>query len=137
MLERLYPTGEINWGDSSDWKIGVPGGRGATFCLRVTRLNQTQAGFTLYYPRVFVGVDVYNSSDSGITLKIHSPQNADVLFTVPAGKLEELRTGWIDRTTRVSFEAEKGTTLDNLMFDDLAYTEATPVTPGPFAATLP
>ncbi len=137
VLEGQYPTGVINWGNSGDWKIGVPRGLVATFCLRPTSSKLTQAGFAFYYPRVFVGVDVYNSSSSAVTLKIHSPQNADVYFTVQAGKLERLRTGWVDRTTRVSFETEKGATLDNLTFDNLAYTEDTPVTPGSFAATIP
>ena len=137
VLEGLYPAGAVNWGDSGDWKIGVPRGRVATFCLRVANSKLTQAGFAFYYPRVFVGVDVYNSINSDVTLKIHSPHNADVLFTIPAGKLERLRTGWVDRTTRVSFETEQGATMDDLTFDDLAYTEDSPVTPGSFAATTP
>ncbi|HET7213454.1 MAG TPA: hypothetical protein VFL79_07700 [Terriglobia bacterium] len=137
VLEGLYPAGAINWGDGGDWKIGVPRGRVATFCLRIAKSKLTQAGFAFYYPRVFVGVDVYNSSNSDVTLKVHSPHNADVLFTIPAGKLERLRTGWADRTARVSFETENGATLDDLTFDDLAYTEDSPVTPGSFAATMP
>ena len=137
VLEGLYPAGAVNWGDSGDWKIGVPRGRVATFCLRVANSKLTQAGFAFYYPRVFVGVDVYNSSNSDVTLKIHSPHNADALFIIPAGKLERLRTGWADRAARVSFETENGATLDDLTFDDLAYTEDSPVTPGSFAATTP
>ena len=137
ILEGQYPAGVIDWGNTGAWKIAVPRGRVATFCLRVTSPKLTGAGLSFYYPRVFVGVDVYNSSSDDITLKIHSPHNADVYFTIPAGKLERLRTGWTDRTTRVSFEAEKGAPLDNLTFDDLAYTGDNPVAPGSFAATMP
>jgi hypothetical protein len=137
VLQGQYPTGVINWGDAGYWKIAVPRGRISTFCLRVTSPKLSRASLTFYYPRVFVGVDVYNASNSDVTLKIHSPHNADAYFTIPAGQLRHLRTGWNDRTTSVSFETQNGTQLQSLTFDNLAYTEDMPVTPGSFAATKP
>jgi hypothetical protein len=137
VLQGQYPSGVINWGDAGQWKIAIPRGRISTFCLKVTSPNLARAGFTFYYPRVFVGVDVYNASNSDVPLKIHSPDNADVYFTVPAGQLRRLRTRWSDRTTDVSFETEKGSRLHSLVFDNLAYTEDMPVTPGSLAATMP
>ncbi len=137
VLKGQYPTGLINWGNAGKWKIAIPRGRISTFCLRVTSPKLAQAGFTFYYPRVFVGIDVYNASKSDMTLKIHSPENADVSFSIPAGQLRQLRTGWEGRTTRVRFETENGATLDNLTFDNLAYKEGEPVTPGSYAASRP
>lgn len=137
LLRGQYPTGVINWGRAGQWKIAIPRGRISTFCLRIADPKLTQAGFAFYYPRVFVGVDVYNGGSSDVTLKIHSPDSADVSFTIPAGQLRRIRTGWQDRTTRVSFETETGATLDSLSFDNLAYTKDMPLPPGTETATLP
>jgi hypothetical protein len=136
VLRAQYPTGLIDWGDSEQWKIAIPRGRISTFCLRVTNPKLIHTGFTFYYPRVFVGVDVYNGSSSDVILKIHAPVAADVSITIPAGQLRRIKTGWGFRTTRVSFETEEGT-LGDLSFDNLAYTKDIPITPGTEAATSP
>jgi hypothetical protein len=137
VLRGQYPTGVINWDNAGQWKIAIPRGRISTFCLRVANPKLTQAGFAFYYPQVFVGMDVYNGSSSDVTLKIHSPDSADVSFAIPAGQLRRIKTGWSHRTTRVSFETENGAALGSLSFDNLAYTEDKPIPPGTETATSP
>jgi len=137
VLRGQYPTGVINWGDTGQWKIAIPRGRISTFCLRVTDPKVTRAGFTFYYPRVFVGVDVYNGSSSDVALVVHSPDALDASFTIPAGQLRRVKTGWRYRTTRVRFETENGAALGSLAFDNLAYTKDMPMPPGTGGDTLP
>lgn len=130
LLAGQYPTGVINWGKEKQWKIGVPDGRLATFNLVIANPSLTRAGFSFSYPRVFVGMVVYNRSAQDVTLKIHSPDTIDVTFTIPAGQLQQVRTNWQTRSPSVSFEVMGKTTLGSLCFDDLAYTESSPFPPG-------
>jgi hypothetical protein len=132
-----YPTSVINWGTEKQWKIGVPEGRLATFNLTIANPSLTKAGFSFSYPRVFVGMVVYNRSAQDVILKIHSPDTIDVTFTISAGQLQQVRTGWQTRSPSVSFEVMGKATLGSLCFDDLAYTESSPFPPGAEQSALP
>lgn len=131
ILVGQYPAGVISWGERREWRIGVPQGRLSTFNLIVADPNEKRASFSFVYPKVFAGITVYNASAQPVSLKIHSPDNIDVVATVPAGQLQEVRTAWQNRTPRISFEVNGKATLGDVRFDDLAYTESSPFPPGP------
>jgi hypothetical protein len=130
VLRGEYPSGVIRWGGrrekSGAWHIGVPVGRLATFNLGVVDPDAHDAGFEFCAPRLFVGVDVFNSGAHDVSLKIHSPTNPDFTVALPAGQLLRLRPAWRNSSPRITFETEGGAALGDLRFDNLAYALITP-----------
>ena len=129
LLRGQYPAGVIDWGRRK-WEIAVPHGRFSTFNLQSADSKADKVEFSFVSPRVFAGVTVFNQSCVDVTLKVHSPQNMDVMVVIPAGQLKRVRTDWKFRTPRVSFETLSGVTLGSLAFDDIAYTEDAILPPG-------
>ena len=116
-LKGQYPSGVIDW-DPDQWRIHVPEGGFGTFNLALVDSKATTAEFRFYWPRIFVGVDVYNGGASEATVTIRSPEIREVSFTVKPGQLQRLRTGWQDASSSVIFELTNG---EGLRFDNLAY----------------
>ena len=116
-LKGQYPSGVIDW-DPDQWRIHVPEGGFGTFNLALVDSKATTAEFRFYWPRIFVGVDVYNGGASNATVTIRSPEIREVSFTVKPGQLQRLRTGWQDASSSVIFELTNG---EGLRFDNLAY----------------
>jgi hypothetical protein len=116
-LMGLYPSGVIDWGDG-EWKINAPEGDFGTFNLALTDAAIKTAQFRFYWPRIFVGIDAYNSGTSDAILTVHSPEIREMSFTVKPGQLRRIRTGWRDASTTVVFELNNGA---GLRFDNLAY----------------
>ena len=117
MLDGQYPAGVIDWGPEQ-WRINVPEGRFGTFNLALTDATAKTAEFRFYWPRIFVGVDVYNGGASEATVTIRSPEIREMSFTIKPGQLQRLRTGWRDPSSAVAFELKNG---EGLRFDNLAY----------------
>ena len=117
LLRDQYPSGVIDWGVDK-WRINVPEGGFDTFNLAIADAKATTAEFHFYWPRIFVGVDVYNGGSSDATVTIHSPEIRETSFTIKAGQLQRLRTGWRDASTSVIFDLKNG---EGLRFDNLAY----------------
>jgi hypothetical protein len=117
VLNGEYPSGVIDWGTDA-WRINVPEGAFGTFNLALTDAKGKTADFRFYWPRIFVGVDVYNGGPSDATVIIHSPEIREVSFTIKPGQLQRLRTGWRDASSKVMFEFKNG---EGLRFDNLAY----------------
>lgn len=130
ILEGQYPSGVIDWGAKGEWKIHVPQGRLSTFNLVAVDPGRRQAGFFFSYPRVFLGVVVYNRDSQAVTLTIHSPDTRDVIVVIPGGRIRKIRTGWRDPSPRVVFEVGGNASLGSLCFDNLAYTESSTLPPG-------
>lgn len=116
-LNGQYPSEVIDWG-SDEWRIHVPDGAFGTFNLALTDPKAESAQFHFYWPRVFVGVDVYNGGQSEATVTIHSPEIRETSFTIKPGELRRIRTGWADPSTGVIFDLKNG---EDLLFDNLAY----------------
>jgi hypothetical protein len=116
-LKGQYPSGVIDW-DPDQWRIHVPEGGFGTFNLALVDSKATTAEFRFYWPRIFVGVDVYNGGASEATVTIRSPEIPEVSFTVKPGQLQRLRTGWGNASSSVIFELTNG---EGLRFDNLAY----------------
>jgi len=116
-LKGQYPSGVLDW-DPDQWRIHVPEGGFGTFNLALVDSKATTAEFRFYWPRIFVGVDVYNGGASEATVTIRSPEIREVSFTVKPGQLQRLRTGWQDASSSVIFELTNG---EGLRFDNLAY----------------
>jgi hypothetical protein len=116
-LAGEYPSGVIDWGTDA-WRINVPEGGFGTFNLAPADAKAKTAEFRFHWPRIFVGVDVYNSGATDATVTIHSPEIREILFTIKPGQLQRLRTGWRDASSKVIFEFKNG---DGLRFDNLAY----------------
>jgi hypothetical protein len=116
-LKGQYPSGVIDW-DPDQWRIHVPEGGFGTFNLALVDSKATTAQFRFYWPRIFVGVDVYNGGASEATVTIRSPEIPEVSFTVKPGQLQRLRTGWGNASSSVIFELTNG---EGLRFDNLAY----------------
>ena len=117
VLDGQYPAGVIDWGPEQ-WRINVPEGRFGTFNLALTDAAAKTAEFRFYWPRIFVGLDVYNGGASDATLTIRSPETREMSFTIKPGQLQRLRTGWRDPSSAVAFELKNG---EGLRFDNLAY----------------
>ena len=128
ILNGPYPTGVIDWGKEM-WRVGVPVGRLSKFNLGVADATAERATFSFVSPRVLAGITVFNDGPTDRVLKIASPPNEAVTITVPAGGLQRARTGWHAGTSRISFEAMNGTTLDGWKFDDIRYSEGETVPP--------
>ena len=117
LLKGEYPSGVIDWG-TEQWRITVPQGGFGTFNLGLADPKATTAELHFYWPRIFVGVDVYNGGTSDATVTIHSPEIREISFTVRPGQAQRLRTGWRDSSTSVIFDLKNG---EGLRFDNLAY----------------
>jgi hypothetical protein len=115
-LMGQYPSGVIDWG-AGKWRINVPEGGFATFNVALTN-EATTAQFRFYWPRIFVGVDVYNAGASDAIIAVHSPGTRELSFTVKPGQLRRIRTGWQETSSNVSFDLKNGA---GLRFDNLAY----------------
>jgi hypothetical protein len=117
VLKGQYPSGVIDWG-SDNWRINVPEGGFGTFNLALADPKTTTAEFHFYWPRIFVGVDVFNGGASEATITIHAPEIREVSFTVKPGQVQRIRTGWRDAASSVVFEVKNG---QRLRFDNLVY----------------
>ncbi len=117
MLQGQYPSGVIDWGRES-WKVCPPAARMSTFSLCAAGAQATKAQFHFFYPRVLMRFDVYNSLDHDVTVVIRAPEMRELAFTLKAGQLQRIKTGWMNRASEVSFESDN---LAALRFDNLAY----------------
>ena len=117
ILKGQYPSGVIDWG-ADQWRISVPEGGFGTFNLAIADTKNKSAEFRFYWPRIFMGVDIYNGGTSDSTVTIHSPEIREISFIIKAGQLQRLRTGWRDSSSAVVFEVKNG---EGLHFDNLAY----------------
>jgi hypothetical protein len=116
-LQGEYPSGVIDWG-TDVWRINVPEGKFGTFNLCLADNKASAAEFRFYWPRIFVGVDVYNGGASEATVTVRSPEMREISFSLKPGELRRLRTGWRDASSYVVFDLKNG---DGLRFDNLAY----------------
>jgi len=116
-LKGEYPSGVIDWG-TDIWKVCAPAGRMSTFSLCAAAPQATQAEFRFFYPRILLRLDVYNPLDHDITLTIRAPEMREHTFKLKAGQLQRFSSGWVDRASAVTFEAEG---LPALRFDNLGY----------------
>ena len=116
---KEYPTGVIDWGADA-WRINVPEGAFGTFNLALVDLRASHAELRFCWPRVFVGLDVYNGGTSDATVTIRSAELPEVSVTIKAGQLQRLRTGWRGASSSVTFELKNG---EGLRFDNVAYVQ--------------
>jgi len=117
VLKGQYPSGAIDWG-TGQWRINVPEGAFGTFNLAFVDPEATTAEFRFYWPRIFVGVDVYNGGASEATVTFRSPETREISFIVKPGQLRRVRTEWRELSSSVTFELKNG---EGVRFDNLAY----------------
>jgi hypothetical protein len=117
VLSGQYPSGVIDWG-IDQWAIHVPSGGFGTFNLALKDAKAGKGQFKFYWPRIFVGVDVFNGGAQDAVLSVHCPELREMSFSIKPGETRRLRTGWEDRCSTVFFDAGNG---DKLLFDNLAY----------------
>jgi hypothetical protein len=117
VLTGQYPAGVIDWGNEQ-WRINVPEGAFGTFNLALAHTKATTAEFRFYWPRIFVGVDVYNGGAWDAMVTIHSPETKEISFIIKPGQLQRVRTGWREVSSSVILELKNG---EGLRFDNLAY----------------
>jgi hypothetical protein len=116
-LRGQYPSGVIDWGRES-WKVCPPAERMSTFSLCAADVQATKARFRFFYPRVLMRLDVYNPLSKDVTLTIRAPEMRERTFTLKAGQLQRIKTGWMNRASEVTLESEY---FSSLRFDNLAY----------------
>jgi hypothetical protein len=117
ILKGQYPAGVIEW-SKHQWAVHVPHGKFGTFNLGLADPNEHAAEFRFYWPRYFVGLDVYNGGSQDASVTIRCSEMREVTFTIKPGELQRLRTNWPDRSSKVSFDFQNG---KGLIFDNLAY----------------
>ena len=61
---------------------------------------------------------IYNPLDHDVTLTLRPPEMRERTFTLKAGQLQRIETGWVDRASGISLESDD---LAALRFDNLAY----------------
>jgi hypothetical protein len=118
-LSGPYPSGLIDWGHGQ-WEIGTPHGKFGTFTLALTDPKAPQAEFTFYPHHVFAGIDVFNEGQCDATVTFSSPEIREISFTIKAGELRRLETGWHEPSSRVVVQLKNG---QGLRFDNLAYSK--------------
>ena len=116
-LKQQYPSGVIDWGVDK-WRINVPEGGFGSFNLAVADPSTRTAEFRFYWPRIFVGLDVYNGGASAATLTIRAPEIREISFVIEPGTTRRIRTEWRDVCSSVAFELTNG---QGLRFDNFAY----------------
>jgi hypothetical protein len=119
VLKGQYPSGVIDWG-LDQWRINVPEGAFGTFNLALVDPKAATAELRFYWPRVFVGIDVYNGGGSDATITFRSPETREVSFTVKPGQLRRMRTEWRAVSSSVTFELKHG---EGVRFDNLAFAQ--------------
>ncbi len=117
MLRGQYPSGVIDWGKGV-WMVCPPADRMSTFSLCTADPKTAKAQFRFFHPRIFMRADVYNPTDKEIALTIRAPEIREVTLVLKPGALQRIKTGWMNRASVISMEAEG---LSNLRFDNLAY----------------
>jgi hypothetical protein len=80
--------------------------------------NATKAQFRFFYPRVLMRLDVYNPLAQDVKLTLRAPEMREITFSLKAGQLQRIKTGWMNRASVVYFESEA---LSALRFDNLGY----------------
>ncbi len=90
----------------------------STFSICTADPKAAKAQFRFFYPRIFMRADVFNPTDKEISLTIRAPEIREVIFNLKPGQLQRIKTGWMNRASLVSLEAEG---LSSLYFDNLAY----------------
>ncbi len=117
ILAGQYPSGAMDWAPG-EWQIHVPAGAFGTFNLALADGKAEHAHFRFDSPRVLDGFDVYNNGKDDATVTLRCPELREVSYTVKAGELKHVRTGWVDRSSVVSFDFQHG---DGLLFDNFAW----------------
>jgi hypothetical protein len=119
-LHGEYPSGAIDWGNGA-WRTITPGGRLSTFGVSTADQAAKSVTFRFSYPRVFLQFDAYNPTDNNITLTVTAPEIQKIVFELKPGELRRFKTGWMNRASQVTFDAEK---LGALRFDNFGYSTA-------------
>jgi hypothetical protein len=117
ILNHQYPAGVIDWG-LNQWTIHIPQGKFGTFNLALANPTAHSAEFHFTWPRIFVGVDVYNNGPSDAVLTIHSAQLPEVTLTIKPGELQRLRTHWVTPSSTLTIDFQNGA---GLLFDNLTW----------------
>lgn len=112
----------IDWGEGS-WRIGEPAGAFGTFNLALADPDSQHAEWRFSYPRIFVGIDVYNSGKEQATLTISSPEIREFSVVVKPGEVRRIRTDWVDPSSAIRFDLKNGA---GLRFDNLAWLAGIP-----------
>jgi len=118
-LSGQYPTGVIDWG-SNAWYLSSPWRLFGTNSISFNGGGPTSASFTFVStPRRVVRVDAMNgdSGPSSVTLSCAGQRTA--MFTVNAGQLVTLSTGWTGTCPTITVTSSNGwhTNFDNLVYD--------------------
>jgi hypothetical protein len=116
-LRGEYPSGVIDWGEE-EWKVCPPAGRMSTFSLGAIETNATKGQFRFFYPRILMQLDVYNPLPQDVKLTLRAPEMREVTFSLKAGQLQRIKTGWMNRASVIYLESEA---LSALRFDNLGY----------------
>jgi hypothetical protein len=119
VLNVGYPTAYVDWGQGI-WRITPPGGKFGTFHVILADAAASKAAIKFLAPRVFVGIDVSNDGSADAKITIRGSQQREQTFTLHAGELQRIRTGWVEPSSQVEFEFQNG---GSLHFDNLAYAQ--------------
>ncbi len=116
-LSGQYPSGVIDWG-TNVWYLSGPWRQFTTNSIGFNGSGPTSASFTFVgSSRRLVQIDAFNGGAVASTVGLSCAGQATAQFTVAAGQLMTLSTGWTGTCTSVTVSSTNGwdTNFDNLV----------------------
>jgi hypothetical protein len=117
LLQGQYPSGVVDWGQT-EWKVYPPNGRMSTFSLGTAAADSNSEEFRFASPKILMCADIYNPTDREVVLTLRAPEMREVSFHLPPGTLRRIKTGWKNRASLVTLQADG---LGSLRFDNIGY----------------
>ncbi|HEY3059771.1 MAG TPA: CARDB domain-containing protein [Chloroflexota bacterium] len=111
-----YPSGVIDWGTNA-WYLSSPWGQFSTNSIGFNGAGPTSASFTFVRASRLAQIDAFNGGSVASTIRLSCAGQPTAEFTVAAGQLLTLSTGWTGTCSSVTVSSANGwdTNFDNLM----------------------
>jgi hypothetical protein len=119
VLNGQYPTGVIDWGNSSAWYFSGPYAADPNNSVSFNGPSQTSANFTFVNPQRLLQIDAINGGTGNSTISVACAGQPTVSQVVAPGPIVTISTGWSGTCTTVTVGSTNGwwTNFDNIVFD--------------------
>ena len=117
-LSGQYPTGVIDWGNSS-WFVSGPFGGFTGNSISFFSGSAFSANFSFVTPLRLVSIDAYNGGTTASTISLSCPGQVTAQISVAAHQLLTIPTGWASVCSPVTVGSSNGynTNFNRLVID--------------------